>query len=263
MGILGKQKTISGEDILLYKCPVGRQAVLTVNNVNTGKDVGFINISIVKGADLSVNTITVTQKGTGLVDIPTLTIVGSSTTTATAKVNTISITELNTIVGGSGYKVGDILTLKGGTFTEAAKATVSAIDANGTITAITSITGGVYTSIIEDKDITTTTDSANGTGATFTLTGVRYGILSVNVENRGNGYTTAPTIEVSSGTGFQFNIATTTVVEVTDSIEYNVELLPGAILERTGIILGAGDGVFIKGTTNDIVCVSYGIETLA
>ena len=263
MGILGKQKTISGADILLYKCPVGRQAVLTVNSVNTGKEVGFINMSLVKGADLSVNTITVTQKGTGLVGIPTVKIVGASTTTATATVNTISITELNTIVGGTGYEVGDILTLEGGTFTEAAKATVSAVDALGTITAITSITGGVYTSIIGSTKVATTTDSANGTGATFTLTGVRYGILSINVNNRGNGYTTTPTIEVSSGTGFECNIATTTVVEVTDSIEYNVELSQGSILERTGIILGAGDGVFIKGTTNDMVCISYGIETLA
>ena len=90
MGILGKQKTISGLDILLYKCPVGRQAVLTVNSVNTGEDTGFINMSLVKGADLAVNTVTVTQKGTGLVDIPTVTIIGASTTPATAVVLMLS-----------------------------------------------------------------------------------------------------------------------------------------------------------------------------
>ena len=265
MGILGKQTTVSGTDVLLYKCPVGKQAVFAVNAVNTGVVDGKITMSLLKDADLAVESIIMAQKGTGLTSIPTLTIDGASTTTATAEVVTVGITELNALVGGSGYLVGNVLTLEGGTANEAATATVSAVDANGTVTAVTSITGGDYSAVITGTDASTTTDSEAGTGCTFTVSGIAYGINTVTVTDPGNGYLAIPTISVSAGTGFQFTVATSTIVEVTDAIEYNTVIYKDGVglLERSGIIFGAGDQLFIKSDVSTINVIAVGLETLA
>ena len=265
MGILGKQTTIKDTDVLLYKCPAGKQAVFSVNAVNTGLTDGTITMSLMKNTDLAVKSILVNNKGTGLTRKPTLTIVGDSTTTSLATVDTMTVTALNTFVGGTGYEVGDVVTLVGGTSTVAASATVSAIDANGTITAFTSIVGGSYSVLITSTTITTTTNSIAGTGCTFSKSGVLYGLLTINIVEEGNGYLAIPTVTVDAGTGFSFTVSTYAKVEVTDAIEYLTPLYKngGGLLERSGIVFGAGDQLFISSNVSTINAIAVGIETLA
>jgi len=265
MAILGKQTTVKDTDILLYKCPAGKQSVLAVNAVNTGVQDGKVTISLLRDNDLSVNSVIVTNKGTGLTESHTISVVGENSSEAEVEVSTLQIVDLSSFIGGSNYEIGDVLTLEGGTFSTAATATVSAIDANGSVTALTSITGGSYSEVISDTTVTTTTDSAVGSGFTLDKTGLVYGIESVNIVNSGNGYKNIPTLEVDSGSGFGFTVAMAAKVEVTDAIEYNTDIFKEGtgLLERSGLVLGAGDQIFVGSTVSTINVIATGIETIA
>lgn len=260
MGILGKKTPAANTETLLYKCPTGKQAVFSINGVNTNTIEGELTISVVTDKDFSISSITMTNKGTGLVAIPTLTIAGASSTAATAVVTNVLITELNAIVPGTGYAIDNILTIVGGTGT-AATAKVTSVDANGGVTSVQIVTGGAYTAVITGTSANVT--GGTGTGCTFTVTGIKYGINTVTVTNAGNGYLIAPTITVSSGSSYVFNINLTTIVEVTDAIEYKVKLAAnGGVIERTGIIISQDDSIFIKSSIPNINVLAYGIESI-
>src|SRR5205814_2170508 len=68
--------------------------------------------------------------------------------------------------GGTGYKVGDTLSVVGGTFSVQAKLTVQAVNGAGTITAVTVATAGSYSSL---SGITGGVTGGMGTGASFSL----------------------------------------------------------------------------------------------
>lgn len=260
MGILGKKTPAANTDTLLYKCPTGKQAVFSINAVNTNNVDGELTISVVTDKDFSVSSITMTNKGTGLVAIPTLTISGASSTAATAVVTNVLITELNAIVPGTGYAIDNILTINGGTGTKAT-VKVTSIDANGGVTSVEIVNGGAYTAVITGTSATVT--GGTGTGCTFTVTGIKYGINTVTVTNAGNGYLIAPTITVSTGSSYIFNINLTTVVEITDAMEYKVKLVAnGGMLERTGIIISENDSIFVKSSIQNINTLAYGIESI-
>ncbi len=73
--------------------------------------------------------------------------------------------------GGSGYKVGDLLTVQGGTFSTPAQLVVTSIGAGGTITGV-AITAqdGDYTALPTNPVSVVDTTTAGAAGATFTLT---------------------------------------------------------------------------------------------
>ncbi len=85
--------------------------------------------------------------------------------------NYIKDTQLNTGTlanGGSGYNVGDVLTVIGGTATTAAaQFTVAAVNASGTITAIELLQPGSYS--VMPANPVATTDSGSGINATLNL----------------------------------------------------------------------------------------------
>ena len=70
--------------------------------------------------------------------------------------------------GGSGYVVGEVLTLTGGTFVAATQLTVSAVS-GGAITAVTIRTLGSY-SVDPTNPVSVGSTTGSGTGATFNLT---------------------------------------------------------------------------------------------
>ena len=101
----------------------------------------------------------------------------------TAESELIPIEDINTsfvLNGGTGYVVGDRITLTGGTFTTAATAVVSSIDAN------------------------TAT-------ATVTLDSVGSSVASIAVVNGGSGYLTAPSVTVSQNSAGTNASATATI----------------------------------------------------
>lgn len=63
--------------------------------------------------------------------------------------------------GGTGYVVGDVLTLSGGTFSAAATITVDNVDEFGAVTEVSVTTGGTYT-VAPDNPIVTTGGTGDG-----------------------------------------------------------------------------------------------------
>jgi subtilisin-like proprotein convertase family protein len=80
--------------------------------------------------------------------------------------------------GGSGYAVGDILTVLGGTFTTVAQLMVTAVDANGAVTGITVAQGGAYSVLPNNSVSVTDVTTPTATGATFALTAGGLNILN-------------------------------------------------------------------------------------
>ncbi len=142
----------------------------------------------------SIASIAVNNPGSGYTTVvPTVVIGGdgsSGAATARMKLLTLAIN-----AGGSGYAVGNTVTLSGGTSTVAAVITVTAVN-TGAITAFTITTPGVYSAIV--ASFTQASTSGGGTGATF-QTGT-WGVDSIVVGTPGSGYTTAP-ISFTGGTG--------------------------------------------------------------
>jgi hypothetical protein len=46
-----------------------------------------------------------------------------------------------------------------------------------------------------------------------------------------------------------------------DYLEYEAQILPGGVLERTGIVLEGGRRLFARSSSNNVVAMVYGIVT--
>lgn len=102
------------------------------------------------------------------------------------------------LLGGTGYKVGDTLTLVGGAGTRAATFEVVTINENtGAITEIKLSVSGAYTALPGSASIATTTNSTFGTNATVTVT---YKLSAINITANGSGYGLA-SLRISGGGG--------------------------------------------------------------
>lgn len=272
MSILGKVSPSATTDTLVYACPLATKASLNISITNRSAENVDATVSLSKSGDLGVGSIVVTNGGTGLTTIPTLTITGTGTG-ATATVARVMLTDATIGSGGMGYTVGNTITLVGGTASQpyggVAQFTVTAVDGDGAVTAVElkpiSIygTGGAYLAVITGTEATTI--GGTGTGLTFTVSTIRYGISAVEVTAQGNNYTSAPTVTASAGTGIVLEAQMTrAAIEDTDAIEYKVTIPAKGVLERTGITVGAGDAVFVKSSVADTVnAFVFGVEAIA
>lgn len=141
---------------------------------------------------------TVTLAGS-YITLPTLSISGGGGTGATATLLMKGLVPTAIAAAGTGYNVGDTITLTGGTFASATILTVATLvgGAGTGVASVTVSTPGSY-SVLPANPVAQGTSSGSGTGATFTMA---WGILSVNMTASGTGYATVPTGTVSSGTG--------------------------------------------------------------
>ena len=51
------------------------------------------------------------------------------------------------------------------------------------------------------------------------------------------------------------------IPETDDYLEYEAEILPGGVLERTGVVLEAGRRLYARSSNANTVVMIYGIET--
>lgn len=136
-----------------------------------------------RGSYTSVPTITFSTSPSGA---------GTPTTTGTANMR---VTTIAVNAGGSGYSVGNVVTISGGTG-QSAVYTVSTVS-SGAITAVTVVSAGLYTVLPTTTGAASTVNPTGGTGATFNLT---FELDSINVTQTGYGYNAgAPTISFSGG----------------------------------------------------------------
>ena len=77
-----------------------------------------------------------------------------------------------------------------------------------------------------------------------------YTVASCTITNRG----TQPAV-------INIAVALSGTPELGEYIEYETELLPKNVLERTGLVLGATQNVVVRSNVNSISCVMFGIET--
>jgi hypothetical protein len=155
----------SVNDVLTLAGGTGTNATLTVTSVDAGGAITGIAIASIGGYTAAPASPNSPTGGTG--------------SNATVNVTFIGGT-------GSGYTVGDVLTLSGGTGT-AATFGVASVGTAGVITSVTNISAGNYTVLPPTPNVPT-----GGTGSSALLN-VTFG--------SGTGYTTSNQLTVSGGTG--------------------------------------------------------------
>lgn len=266
--MLGKVSPLTTLDTLLYKVPVNKMATLGISVTNRTLAPTDVTLSIITPDDMSVNSISVVNKGTGLTNFPTLSFTGAGGDGAGATVTSLTLTSFIISSGGTGYEVGSRVQVNGGVATPSAILRVTGVDGTGAVTSAVIDTGypaSAYTEIITGTTATTTVVSGPGAGMTLAVSGLRYGVNTVTLTNGGYNYTTNPVVVVSAGTDIEFATTMTTAqIESGDALEYRVTLVPSGVLERTGLLLNAGDALFVKASVaGSINAFAYGIETLA
>ena len=117
---------------------------------------------------ISGNILTVTAVASGTL-YPGQTIQGSGITAGTiiTALGGSAAISYSITSGGTGYAVGDTVTVTGGIYSQQATYTVATVAA-GVVTGLTPVSYGVYT--VQPGTPATTTTSGNGTGLTLTLT---------------------------------------------------------------------------------------------
>jgi hypothetical protein len=158
---------------------------------------GSSGVNISNGG--TVTAVTRTAAGTGYTGTVTWTASAPTTVGGTTASGTTPITTTGTptiVSGGTGYTVGNVLTIVGGTPSSGA----------GTLT-VTAVSGGVITAATYTNFATYSAYAANpvsvtggsGSGATFNMT---WGIAnSFVITNAGSGYVEQPTVTFSGGSG--------------------------------------------------------------
>jgi hypothetical protein len=173
----------------------------TVNSylvVSGNADLSGGNVAIGTG-NTAVTSIVITNRGTGYTTNPTITVSAPTTLysgTATANAN-LGVYGTPTISsGGTGYAVGNTLTMVG-TANAVSNATFTVTSvSSGVITGVSVATPGVYFSSNTTSPVTVT--GGAGTGATLT---VNYGVNNPTVTYGGTGYVEPPSITITGGAG--------------------------------------------------------------
>jgi len=96
--------------------------------------------------------------------------------------------------------------------------------------------------------------SANLTAATnttlYTCPTTTFAVVTVSICNRSNSSITA-----------RLAMSATTSPGLAEWIEYDTEILPKGVLERTGLVLDAGKNLVVYASTGNTSAMAYGIET--
>jgi hypothetical protein len=159
---------------------------------------GSSGVNISNGG--TVTAITRTNAGSGYTTVPDVAITAPTTAggvqaTATAQVVINGVTSIAS--GGTGYTVGDVLTVSGGTAPSQTTQLTVATVSSGVITSVTITRFGTYTVTPTNPASVT---GGTGSSATFNL---NYAVQSgtFTITNAGSGYIEQPTITFSGGGG--------------------------------------------------------------
>jgi hypothetical protein len=139
----------------------------------------------------SINSIPVLSPGQGFTAEP-IVVISPSGSGATAGNVIFKTASISISSGGSNYRVGDILSLSGGSGT-ATTATVLSTSTSGAVTGIALGNPGSYSDLPALSDSATVVQPIGGTGCTLNLS---MGISSIGVIVGGLGYTSTPAVHI-------------------------------------------------------------------
>jgi hypothetical protein len=208
-GLRVTRSTAGGDTFLDVQRNVGLVELKAASGVTNGaflvqsKGTGAINLAPgSSGVNISnggtVTAITRTAAGSGYTSVPSVAIsapttAGGVTATATC---TVGVATFAVAAGGTGYAVGNVLTVVGGTGT-AATFTVATLSGSAVAT-VTSTNAGSYSAVPTNPASTT---GGTGTGCTININ--TYAVTSggFTITNAGSGYVEQPTVTFSGGGG--------------------------------------------------------------
>lgn len=254
MSIFVSAMTVAGVATEMFSGPGGQRTTLNLNVVNDHADnEAVVDVFMIPKRDVGVFSVAVDTPGAGYVTIPAI---SEGVTDGSGAVYEV-VMEADAIAltdAGTGYQVGDVLSVSGGDTD--ATITVDDVDGSGVIQVASVTTGGEYTTLPSTPAATT---GGNGSGATFTMT---YRVKAVNVTTEGGGYDVAPSLSFDSGTA-----TITATIGATPQRHHKIEptntFAPKAMLYRTALVLGAGDKLYVKSDTADVVVTAWGAQSLA
>ena len=177
--------------------------VLSIGGGSPSSNAVALNGGTIVGTDGDkLGTITVATATAGSTTFPTASVDTNVESTTVGTVNTLVAKVFSATVnaGGSGYAVGDEITIAGGFGTgTAAVLVVATVNSGAVLTAtVKGATPGVYTAIASGvTGIGQASTTGSGSGATFDLT---LAVASLAVNAAGAGYSAAPAI-LLAGTG--------------------------------------------------------------
>lgn len=209
-------------------------------NPGTGRAEGSTTFNLVTGySNSQVNGVSISSRGsysggmvpTMIFDAPEQ---ANAAVLATGTVNSMEVSSATVVAGGTGYSNGDTLTVSYGGGTATFTATVS----GGVVTSVTPISRGTWTaSATTSTTKSTTVSPAGGTNCTLNIL---YGIKSVTIVEKGNGYLPKP-----------------------DNTQPYVTFSAGATLTEANPIIykGAWDGTFVYKWTQNPIWILYDLLT--
>ncbi len=212
--------------------PQGTSDNEILNSTGSYINVNYDREMNASSATQGVESISVTNGGTGYTSVPIVTIAGGQGAAATALLGVTTITAIAN--GGSGYSVGELLTLLGGVNTVPATIKVTAVDpVTSAVTAAIVLSEGTYTSLPGNPASVT---SATGSGARFDVSGgVSAPFLGAatitSIGSGGSGYNVGDTLSVAGGTG-----SLSALIEVTS---VSAGAVTSAVLLNPGIYTSA------------------------
>lgn len=188
------QRYSNDSDLSPFPDPTSPSSYIPINNIlgaGTGGGNVFLNGEIViqEVKKTALTSINVTNAGNNYTRVPVVTIQGGGGSGATASAS-LGITNIVNVFGGTGYVVGDVVTLRSFFSAAANNATaiVNAIGASGDIQGLTLLSSGSgYTRFTGGLQI----NGGSGTGAFAFATG---SVVSVSILNPGSGYSSAPQV---------------------------------------------------------------------
>ena len=236
--------TSANQDTFLYEAPANGKATVTLNLANRSSSTVESYVAIMEKNDFSLQSVSLVSKGTGYTAIPTITVIGESTTQAIVGVTNMCLASFEIDNSGSGYEVNDVITLAvaGATASTAPTLKVETVSVTGGITSASIVNPGVFT--VLGTAFTATVSGGKGTIAT--IKSITFGINAIALASKGNGYKTTPTFSTSGSNTATFAATTFRIVEEEDYIEYRTPIVVGEPMERTGIILRDGQSLWVK-----------------
>lgn len=228
-----------------------KTAGMQVTNTYWANVTGTISNPTYVAATVKTDSATVVSAGTGYTVGNTLTVIGGTFTAASIlTVASIKAVSVAASSGGTGYSVNDTITFSGAGYTTSLIITVTSIGGSGDVTGVLIAQAGQFTGSVPINPATPTSTSGSGLGATFNIT---WGINTVTVTTPGS-YTVYPINPVvvtgGSGSGATFNLTSGFLQSTSFSID------PGT---GTAIIVHvpAAPNNTLNGVINEINTVAF------